>query len=117
VPKLTTAFCRLLFVVVLVLAESGCSRRRAAAIAQSTPVQITLRVRNNLNAALNLSARQGTNVFWTGNVAANSVSDIVIGQMILGSHIALRAATPQGATVASRENVVVRETVLIWTIP
>ena len=102
--------------LILALMVSACAGRATVATS-AVAVQITLRIRNNLNTPLTLRASHAEAVIWNGSVAANGTHEAAVGPLPVGTLISLRATTAQGSVVSLRDSIPVRAGVVIWTIP
>ena len=76
-----------------------------------------LHVTNNTGSSVNVYVVQGGNEILAGTVAANSQSHLTVPGVAAGSTVDL-VARPVGSTNAyRRNNVVLSETMYMWTIP
>ena len=108
---------RVLLLVALSFVALACAKRATQTTAAPVVRPVLLRVTNNLGEPLTLSAQSGTAPLWSGNVAARSQVEGMLGTLPVNALISLRATNARGTIVSLRDSVGTGTGVMIWIIP
>jgi hypothetical protein len=97
---------------------TACGPRKVE-VGTGAPAQsnVALHVTNNTGNTLNVYVVQGGNELLVGQVAANSQAHLPVAGVAPGSTVDLRARVENGTTTYSKPNVVLTESMYLWTIP
>jgi hypothetical protein len=80
-------------------------------------VTVTLRVTNNLEGALDVSAARGSAVLWRAQVLPKSEAEAKLGELPQSAVVTLSAMDARGSLVSLRDSVPVSRGLLVWIIP
>jgi hypothetical protein len=101
----------------LVVSLPACAPRQVEVRTGQQPTsEVSLRVTNNLDAAVNVYVVNGGNDLFLKQVSANSSATMNVPGIAAGTTVALKAVPAQGTKAYTRDNVTLSGT-YEWTVP